>query len=316
MALVNNVANQAADTFLKTCLGPWYEQRPDTFIVPYFSSHPNLASSAGGHTVFTPVPKPSDVKFGEKEDNLDKIGGKKRYLFVPPKVTVLIHYTSGGLNGSTRFSSGGIYDLATIVNVYGDNDILFDTMNGYTIDTSYDSWDDVRAEVCVGGSAYYLGDSAYVGLAPQGDACDAFYVDRCKDGSKFVNDLGCACIAENRELEKLYPNSQTQVTCLGRSCGMGGYKTRQMSKERCSVAYCSDFLLSEGNNLEYGNDTKIYCAGRSWRLKDQDNSESLEPIIATTIYEQADNRTTPDYLWIILAIALLVFGLLAYLVFR
>lgn len=313
MSAENEVLNGVAETFLTTCLGPWYEARPDKFIVPYFSDFPNLGNTAGGHAAFIPNPDPITVRFNVKDD-FTLTDGKKRYAYVPPKITVALYYEYNGQTLTLVLQSTGIYDLQRLY--IQDGTSIYDNMNAIEVKTSYKDWTDVVAEVCLGTSVYYLGGTPYVGLAPQGEACDVFYENRCTDESPHVDDLACSCIVENRALQAKYPNSQTQVTCLGRRCGLGGYKTKFLSKEQCSIAYCSDFLLTSGENLEYGNDTEIYCAGRSWRRKDQDPSGSLQPIIATTIYEQQDNRTTPDYLWIILAIALLVFGLLAYLVFK
>jgi len=303
-----------AELWLRTVWMPNAGENIEDPPLPQFSEFENLShDNASGWSVatFSPNTAPTNNKsytladFGETDASV-------QYLFVPPNWSVTIMDTEGS---SIHFPGTGSVDLNQF-NFTGGN-IAYGNISTLSFvqiapEGHEQDWSTTRRSIC-NGTPYYITGIPMPQLVPQGAGCDLFMETTCAlDENK--NDLDCSCIVEQAQLAELYPNSITEVTCLGKNCGLGGYKTERMAQEKCSISYCTEFLDETGKDIVESGTTNIYCSGHSWQLNP--DGSYVTPSVPPTIPIQQDLRSTPAYIYVMLVVMLGVGGLLLYMVYK
>lgn len=314
--------------FLHAQYAAFYNAHPDLQIQPQLTMGPDIYYEMNRQPQEDVIPRRKYTNQGERfaqwfgaYTDVDD-----SYMYVPPNFVVVFDYITGNNNYQCKVYPGYVdrHELK-----YEDGTAVFPAKVLYNITTvqflQYASIDwsreigdassgDVKYAACLSEIPMFIGNTVLSTLRPQGPYCDAFFLKECKDAtSPYYNKLGCSCIREEKVLEETYPNARPQVTCLGATCGLGGYYTNAMAREKCSVAYCAEFLSINGANAYIGANSLSYCAGSSWSLATP--PEPTVPI-ETTIYVRRDERSTPFYIWLIFALGLAVAALLAFLILR
>ena len=179
-------------------------------------------------------------------------------------------------------------------------------------------WPTKHVKICMGEPMVVAGVQPAHLVPSNINGCDPFMEAYCADSAN-RDTLACSCIVEQVALQAQYPNSVTQVTCLGKRCGLGGYRTQAMLTETCNIDFCSAFIDStESIHAERGT-TTIDCAGQAWSLNSKGQAivnGPTPPSTATPVDTRRGATGIPWYAWVFGIIAILVAGLFMYLVVR
>ena len=298
---------------------PHYDQNPNLAPQPQYAEYDNLAFEPEGWSKYIQSPD-FRIASGTEYKLEDLITPSlAKYIYVPPNWNVRMQSAN---NESILFTKTGLMNLQEVeysVPSSGDETIVYGNVTRVTFtqlslnsNTHEANWDQNKESICMG-APFNIGGVPMPGLVPHTEGCDVFMANLCAQDSQ-INNPNCSCFVEQAELEFLYPNSITEVTCLGATCGLGGYKTNRMMEEKCSIQYCTEFIAEQGANVIEAGHTTITCAGRSWQLNP--DGSVVTPPRPTQVTGREDLRYTPFYLYIVLGISLLVGGLLAYIIVK
>jgi hypothetical protein len=266
---------------------PHYVSNPNLEIYPIVSVYENLHTT--GALALTPDPHTLTLVNGTRYSATAVVGQRadKYYAYVPPGWTV-VGYTS---KKTVSYTGSGYVTL----------DEGFTEFSFHRAD-----WDSFRLDICLGKVDFTWDEGVFSHLLPHQDGCDRLVNKYCETAP--VGDPVCNCIRELVKLREEHPFESTDVTCLGRECGKSGYRTKRMMKERCSVKYCKDFVTSKGENNVVSGTTTIECGGDEW---DVDTGQPKNPAILPP-----EIAPVSTYVWAILAVSVLVWCVLLYVIVR
>lgn len=231
------------------------------------------------------------------------------FYYVPPNWSMYLEYDDDGKPWNQTVTGNG-YTVHRMANNKATLKLQYVTFTRLALDPRYyPSVEENNVAMCMG-HPMVIGGVQLNYARPHEEACDTLMSTFCEKNPERPE---CACFVEQKELQLKYDTVNVQVTCLGKTCGVYGYRTNAMMQEPCSFEWCGAFLDAVGDGIVEAGDTNIYCAGKAWEVKDSgDHVITITPSPHAAAPE--DDRTPEWYTYLILALALVISALLLWLV--
>lgn len=191
---------------------------------------------------------------------------------------------------------------------------------------SVQNWNLLIREQCLGRTIQVNGLNLlkYQG---QTEACDKFMTNYCTSN---INATECGCFLA----QQTHTLKDTGVACVSQDCvGQRTYKTKAMLERPCNQTLCQQIIKSDPNNDNLIQvNSKIYCNSNYFDKDTQEPSTKPNQVKNTTTNDvqtkssttnidhvqnlKATSKRTPWYTWVIVAIASILFIVLAVLIYR
>ncbi len=232
-------------------------------------------------------------------------------FYIPFNIRQVIFYGNNGLISSTFFGPFLVSDTS-LINWEGQNfNMTISPITSIQI-VEVREWDEQVVNMCMG-QIHTIGTNNLSRYLPAGQRCDYFMQQQyCVNNP---NDPICGCFSDLVIVKAMSSNLGVDlpVLCFGESCATKRtYKTNSIKNKPCNMTICQQALQLSAN-VSGTTNSKVFCGGHFY--------DNVTPLVAVSVSPIPNITNTnpptesPWFVYVILAVSIVLFALLAFLMF-
>jgi hypothetical protein len=177
------------------------------------------------------------------------------------------------------------------------------------------NWNESIENMCMG-QIHGIGSNALTRYSPASQRCDYFMEQQFCTGETLTTDPACGCFADLVDVKVMSAELGVDlpVLCFGKTCALERtYKSNSILSKPCNMTICQQLLQFSDGVIVGESKAQLICSGHFF-----DNVSDLAVPTPSPIsdYTQAAGPTdSPYFIGIMIAVSVVLFGLLAFLMF-